>query len=39
MAALTSGRRGEEELKMPLRIWICEKHIASGNAERKEKTH
>lgn len=29
----------EEELKMPLRIWMCEKDIATGNVARKEKTH
>lgn len=29
----------EEELKMPLRIWICRKDIATGNVEKKEKTH
>lgn len=29
----------EEEMKMPLRIWICRKDIATGNVEKKEKTH
>lgn len=29
----------EEELKMPLRIWLCAKDIATGNVERKQKMH